>query len=172
MNQKLDAAANLMVVVVGLAIVWVLIRTYTPLGRPALPVAHEVKAGTQLAITGVDWSRSDRTLVLVLRKGCRYCEESLPFYRQLAGMQRRGEVDGRIIAVFPNDANSVREFVQSSGLSIATVSGVPLDSVHVEGTPTAILVDGRGRVLKSWVGVLSEDGKQEIVSLMKLVPQT
>ncbi|GMV23129.1 MAG: hypothetical protein AMXMBFR57_30780 [Acidimicrobiia bacterium] len=49
--------------------------------RPAIPLA---KSGDRIAVPGVDFSKSDRTLLLVLKKGCVYCEASMPFYQQLA----------------------------------------------------------------------------------------
>lgn len=44
--------------------------------------------------------RSERTLLLILREGCRYCAESMPFYRRL--VEERARVEGkaaRVVAV-------------------------------------------------------------------------
>lgn len=172
MKQKLDAAANAMVILVGLVMVCVFVRNYGFWGRVTSPSEHEIQPGTQLTIRGVDWNRSDRTLVLALRKGCRYCEESMAFYRQLVGMQRAGQFKADIVAVLPNDANSAHDFMESSGLSVTTVPKTPLESIQVQGTPTVILVDRGGHVVRSWVGVLSEGRKQEIVKSLKMALRT
>lgn len=161
-----------MVILVGLVIVCVFVRNYGSLGRASSPPEHEIQPGTQLIIRGVDWSRSDRTLVLALRKGCHYCEESMPFYRQLADMQRAGQLQTEIVAVLPNDADAAHEFMESSGLSVTTVPKIPLESIQVEGTPTVILVDRSGRVVRSWEGVLSWRGKRDVVKSLKMALRT
>jgi len=56
--------------------------------------------GNKLAISGIDWSQSQQTLLLVLQKGCRYCEESVPFYQRLT-KEISSQPKTRLIALLP-----------------------------------------------------------------------
>ncbi len=91
MKEKLEVVTN--IVLIGLACVigyhfWQARRTPENLS-PAW-----VKVGDQLpSLPAYDWKAHDRTLVLALRNGCRFCEESIPFYRKLAEMEKSNQTE-------------------------------------------------------------------------------
>jgi hypothetical protein len=152
MKGKIEAAAN--IVVIALAVVVGSVFLKDRLSTPASePVA--VKAGDKLAtLDGWDWAAHDQTLVLGLRKGCHFCEDSAPFYQRLMA-QQQGRSNSTIVAVFPDAADAVKEVVQSEGLRVHALAGVPLERLKISGTPTLLLVDRSGTVLNAWIGVLS-----------------
>ncbi len=151
------------VIVVALAVGGVVLTRYAALYHTPPSGA----AGHHLAkLPGVDWSRHRRTLLLVLNTGCHFCRDSVPFYQKLAQEQRPDGDALEVVAVFPNEAEVVREFAAHEGLSIRSLSGVPLENLGVNATPTLILVNQEGRVERSWVGILT--ARQEM-DLMKLV---
>ena len=106
-------------------------------------------------LDGWDWGAQDRTLVLVLRKGCHFCEDSAPFYQRLVARQQQGDSKTPIVAVFPDTADAVKEVVRSESLGVRALAGVPLEKLKVSGTPTLLLVDKSGKVLNTWTGMLS-----------------
>src|SRR6266403_2612076 len=57
-----------------------------------------IQAGTKISLVGIDWSKSDRTVVLALSTGCHYCSESAPFYQKL---QQQNPNNVRLVAVLP-----------------------------------------------------------------------
>lgn len=121
----------------------------------------QVKPGDRLAsLAGWDWGTNDRTLVLVLRKGCHFCEDSVPFYQRLVAKQQQDGSKAAIVAVFPDGADAAQEVVRSEALGVRTVAGVPVEKLKVPGTPTLLLVDRKGTVLNAWIGMLSP--KQEL----------
>ena len=65
------------------------------------------------------------------------------------------------MAVFPDTANTVKEVVQSEGLGVHALAGVPLEKLKISATPTLLLVDRNGTVLNAWIGVLSPTGTRE-----------
>ena len=152
MKTKLEAIANVTVIVVALALGYVVLTRYAA----SDPVPRSITVGDRLPkVAGIDWNQHRRTLVLALNTGCHYCEESVPFYRKLAQQQRTDGDDLEMIAVFPNQAETVRRFTAQEDLPIRSVAGVPLDELGVVATPTLILVNRDGRVERSWVGILT-----------------
>lgn len=162
MKTRLEAIANVAVIVVALAVGYVVLGRYVAAYRAPRSVA----AGDRLAkIPGFDWNQHRRTLVLALNTGCHFCEQSVPFYQKLADTQAPGGNDLGIVAVFPNDAEMVRRFMAKDNLRIRSVAEVPLDGLRVVATPTLILVDANGRVERFWVGMLTA---QEELDLLKV----
>lgn len=167
MKQKLEAAANVTVIVVGVMLAFLLVRNYLSPSRAATQDLHPIKPGTRLIVKGVGWQGSERTLVLALRVGCRFCMESMPFYGRLNEMEKNGEIRAKVIAVFPNDLQPAEAMLKSEGLSFGAIAHVDLRSLGVPGTPAAIVVDARGRVLKSWLGVLSPAAQKDLISTLE-----
>lgn len=162
MRSKLEAIANVTVILVALAVGSVVLARYVAAYRTPRSIA----AGERLAsIPGLDWNQHQRTLLLVLNTGCHYCQESVPFYQKLAQAQREYAGELQLVAVFPNQAEAVRQFTMTEGLLIRSVPEIPLENLRVNATPTLILVTSEGRVERLWVGILTS--RQEI-DLLKL----
>ena len=161
MKTKLEAMANVTVIVVALLVGFVVLRG--KISSP--PTARSVAAGDRIAqIAGLDWSRHQRTLVLALNTGCHFCQDSAPFYQRLIHAQRLGADDLEIVAVFPNDEEVVQQLVKHERLTLRIVPGVPLEKLGVNGTPTLLLVDRNGRVERTWVGLLTPREELEVLS--------
>jgi hypothetical protein len=161
MKAKIEVVANVVVILLAVVIGSVYLRDRFSAHGPA---PNEVKAGDRLPrLDGWDWGAHDRSLVLVLKKGCHFCEDSAPFYQRLAAHQRAEAKDVAIVAVFPDTADAVKEAVQSEGLGIHALSAVPLETLKVSGTPSLLLVDRSGTVLNTWIGMLSPRQEQEVM---------
>src|SRR5215471_3638695 len=116
MKTKIESAANIIVIFVAVVVASVFLkdRFFSP--APSEPDA--VKAGDKLAnLEGWDWAAHDQTLVLGLRKGCHFCEDSTPFLPPAPGQQQRRSKPP-IVAVFPDAADTVKEVVQSEALRV------------------------------------------------------
>ena len=164
MRAKIEVAANIVVILLAVVIASVYLRDrFSAHG----PEPNEVKAGDRLPrLEGWDWSAHERTLVLVLKKGCHFCEDSAPFYQRLAANHRPEGTDAAIVAVFPDAADAVKEAVQSEGLGVHALAGVPLEKLKVSGTPSLLLVDKSGKVLNAWIGMLSPKQELEVMRAM------
>ena len=162
MKTKLEAIANIMVILVALAVGALVLTRYAASSR--LP--RSVAAGDHLAtLPGLDWSLHRHTLVLALNTGCHFCEESVPFYQKLGLAQRPNRSDLDIVAVFPNGPELVGPFTARDDLSLRTVPGIPLEKLGVHATPTLILVDHEGRVEHVWIGVLTARQETDLLKL-------
>lgn len=162
MKAKVEVVANVAVILLAVVIgsVYLKDRFSTP-----GPTSNEVKAGDRLPhLDGWDWGAHDRSLVLVLKKGCHFCEDSAPFYQRLAAKQQEDRSNAAVVAVFPDPADAVKEVVQSEGLGIHALAGVPLETLKVSGTPSMLLVDRSGTVLNAWIGMLSPRQEVEVMN--------
>jgi thioredoxin-related protein len=161
MKAKIELLANITVILLAVVIGTVFLKDR--FSAPG-PQVNEVKAGDRLTrLDGWDWAAHDRTLVLVLRKGCHFCEDSAPFYQRLVAKQEQDAPNTAIVAVFPDNADAVKEAVHSEGLAVQALAAVPLERLKVPGTPTLLLVDRSGTVLKAWMGMLSPRQELEVM---------
>ena len=96
-HKKIETASNIAIIIVALLFGGVLINRYFVSASPT-PTAvenKEIKAGTILPLSEIDWNKSNKNLVLVLSTNCHFCSESTPFYQKLAARQKAGSGDSR-----------------------------------------------------------------------------
>jgi hypothetical protein len=108
MKTRIEFVANVVVILLAVVIGIVFIKDRF---APSSTESTEVKAGDKLAkIEGWDWSGHDQTLILVLKKGCHFCEDSAPFYQRLVAQQKQSGTRAAIVAVFPDAADAATLF--------------------------------------------------------------
>src|SRR5712692_1305197 len=119
MKNKVEVVANVAVILLAVVIgsVFLMDRFVTPGPGP-----NEVKAGDQLpGLHAYNWKAHDRTLVLALRNGCHFCEDSMTFYRRLAKLEESKQIGSHLLAVLPHDPAGVRQVVETRQLTIEVV---------------------------------------------------
>jgi len=164
-HKKIEIASNIAIITVALLFGSVLVSRYLLPASTPKPVAVEddgITAGTKLPLADVDWSKSDKTLLLVLSTTCRYCTESTPFYQKLV-QQKAGRGNVRLIAVMPQSINEAQRYLSEHKISIDEVRQASLNTINVRGTPTLIVVDRTGAVVQSWAGKLPPEKETEVV---------
>jgi hypothetical protein len=162
MKDRLEMATNIVVIIVACIIGAYFVKERL---APATPPVFSLKVGDHLrGLSAYDWKAHDRTLVLVLRKGCRYCEDSMPFYRKLTDLEKSGRIDAHLIAVLPDDAAAVQQLAQAEQLPVEWLPSIALDQLKVRVTPTLILADRQGSILKVWVGELTASGETDLIA--------
>jgi thioredoxin-related protein len=171
LTRRLNRGANIVICVVVILIVVVFARNYLLSHRSAAEDAdYRIPVGTKVSLDGIDWARNGQTLLLVLRKGCRFCEESVPFYRRLATEATAGKTSTRIIAVLPQEVGESKQYLSSLNAPLNDVRQSALDVLGVQGTPTLILVNSQGQVTESWAGKLPPE--QETAVLERIENKT
>jgi hypothetical protein len=162
-KKKLEAAAYVAVIVLAVVTSAVLVKRFLIGGDGAVRPEGGIVAGTRLTLPGVDWAEADRTLLLALSTQCRYCTESAPFYRRLAAeAAKRRNV--RLVGVLPQRADESGAYLSRHGVALGRTVQASPDVLGVRGTPTLILVDGSGAVVKSWVGRLPEGEEADVLA--------
>lgn len=162
-KKYLEIATNVAVLLVAVTFLSILAWNYfarqtqprlqTGLQRDQiLPQAH-----------GISYSDSPQTLLIAINTNCAYCTQSVSFYNRLVNIQRGRTETTRIIAIFPNSEEDVRQYVQRERLNVDAVAAVDFRSLNVAGTPTVILVDRSGRVLDFWIGMLPTVAENQVI---------
>jgi Redoxin len=130
-------------------------------GKP--PEVRIVKPHERVNIAGVDFTLGQRTMLLVLRSSCPFCEKSMPFYSKM--MANRSQ-NSRVIVVGAETETVLANYLKLHDIAVDGVATVTADSTPSQATPTAILVDRDGVVNNVWRGVLGPERETEVLQLM------
>lgn len=166
MVKKLEVIGNTVIICVGLLIGYTVIKDR----YLSSDSRHNssVRVPDHLPKTGlVEWAQREPTLVLFLKKGCHFCEESMPFYRKLNQLHDSNQFKAALISIFPDEAKATSEYLKANGLSVQGVPNISLPTLGIPGTPALLLVDRNGKVLKSWLGRLSNAQETDVIKTLK-----
>lgn len=164
-HGKIQVAANLAIIFVAFLLGGVLVHRYffAANAKPTTAENEGIKVGTKLSLTDVDWSKSNKNLLLVISTSCRYCTESVPFYQKLVS-QKTGHNDVKMIAVLPQPVSEAEKYLNENKITVEEIRQTSLNTINVRGTPTLILVDKTGAVVQSWRGKLPPEKEIEVLN--------
>jgi hypothetical protein len=153
----LEVTANIAIVFAVLVIAFLVLQRYQPTkGLPSV-----TGSASTISFRGLDPSRSEATLLLILSTSCHFCAESSPFYSQLTKASRStGKL--RIVAVLPQDIRTSSDYLESHDVHVDEIIQASPHEAQAEGTPTLTLISSGGLVLKNWTGKLRPDQEQEV----------
>ena len=173
---RLETAANVSIVVLCLCVCGDLAYRYLlrPTERlqatavqPPPPRIQEYKPGDRVdGLPSVDFQKSPRTLLLVVRSGCHYCRDSMPFYRILASTSRAQLKGLRLIGVCTEGKEACTRFLRDENVELDDTVAVRPGVLRVRGTPTLVLVDASAKVIRMWTGQLQEDKQREVLGIL------
>ena len=163
-KKYFELAANAAIVCTCILIAYVAITRFA-LPNDATRNNQSLIAGTKLSVANVDWSHHEQNLVLVLSTQCHFCSESAPFYQELVSAAHRKQTP--VVAILPQTTAESRLFLEHLGLDIPDVRQMPLSSIGVGGTPTVLVIDGKGTVLKVWVGKLPANDQADVLAQLQ-----
>jgi hypothetical protein len=176
MQKKLDIIATVAIITLALLISVTLLRQH--IGRAK---ARDGAAAAEAALeadlsqgkyvsppAGYRWEEHSRTLLLALRYGCVHCEHNMSLYRELHDRSGGEAATTSLLSIFPDDAFVAQHDIDVHGLhGMAFLANVDFDKEHVFGTPTVLLVDNHGTILRSWIGELSKDKQDEVMQSIR-----
>lgn len=155
LKNTAEIASNIAVVLVAVAVLSFAIAYFWIPSKPKMIAGLE--KGQQFSpVPNLDYKDTEQTLLIALNTDCPYCMESVPLYRKVMDAYPRGNKSLRIVALFPNKIKEVADYLTANALNVDSVADLNLDALHVPGTPTMILVNGRGEVQNFWLGRLGE----------------
>ena len=145
-------------VVSALTIIGVLVSRYSqPKQRPTPGSLREwsealgPRVGSRLTIDGVNFSNSDRTLVVAVKESCEWSNAVSAFYEELLTSPDKNYAT---LTITPSPLSEAQAYIDSIGLPKTALAQVDLARFHIIGTPALVLVDATGQVLDTWVGAL------------------
>jgi len=123
-SGKLEAIANIAVIVVAVLFGLVLIqKSFFPKRVVEPPMRLQPAAGTKLDLSGEDWSKQTKTLILALQTTCHFCNESAPFYKRIVDEARDKNI--KLVAVLPSAVEESEAHLRQLGLG-----GIEVKSSH------------------------------------------
>lgn len=167
LTKKIEVAANVTIIILAIVIMAVLAKKFLFEPKIESMEPKPIPVGAKIEVPKVDWQQNQKTLLLVISDSCRFCTDSAGFYKKVA--QEAAQSNTSLVAVFPEKttADNAQNYLKSIELPVKDVRQVPFESINVQGTPTLILVDGKGAVTNSWVGKLPPSGEEEVLSKVK-----
>jgi thioredoxin-related protein len=109
----------------------------------------------------INYRNAGHTLIVFVQGGCSFCDESMPFYRRLLDMRRSR---GNLQIAFAAPDLTITNYLTSQQVRPDTIIAAPRGSVPVQMTPTMVLVDQNGFVLRTWVGKLSTEQENDAIA--------
>jgi hypothetical protein len=165
--KKIELFANIAIILVAISLVVVLGKRFVfTRPAPSPPPDSQQLVGQKFALPDVDWSRSNKTLVLVLSDKCHFCTDSAPFYQRVV-RERAQRESFRLTAVFPQAVSDGRRYLDGLGVAIEEIRQASPDSIGVRGTPTLLIVNNAGVVTDSWIGKLPPETEAEVLSRLQ-----
>lgn len=166
LHRKVELLSNIGIIIVAILLGDVFINRYLlpAFVKPETAESVRIKPGMKLLLSGVDWSKSDKTLLMVLSTNCHFCTDSAPFYQQIA-QQKTGRGDVRLITILPQNVSESQQYLSAHGIAVDEIRQPTRDAVYAKATPTLIIVDRTGSVIQSWVGKLPAEKEAEVMSL-------
>jgi hypothetical protein len=162
--EKGTSAAVLLVAVLGsvelgirLHARWTRANAPPAAAQPQRPPTY-AKGDTLPVVAGLP-NPSRNTMLVVVRSGCRYCDASMDFYKQLLASSPKEAV--LFVSYEPVDRTT--QYLSSHGITGAQVTSVPDRSLKVPGTPSIVMIDPARRVQGVWIGKLSTDQEKEVL---------
>lgn len=127
--------------------------------------AYEVVSSRVRESADIDFSAAARTLLVVLQRPCRYCDDSLPLYRRLEA-RAAGRNEVRIVVVAPPRNRGIDDYLASEGFEPDAVVFADPERFPVSGTPALMVVDGEGLLTHSWIGLLDAGQEAEVFAVL------
>jgi len=162
----IEVASNVAVVIVAIVVLISFVRSYIS-PAPQVKLQGGLQKGTQFPqVMGVDFSKSQRTLLVALDPNCESCVESLPFFKSLADKLYSKSNDAKMVAVFQSSDEMAKRYVRENQLKADAVFGADFKALSLSAIPAIILIDNRGTIIDFWLGKPSNSIEEQIIKLL------
>jgi hypothetical protein len=132
----------------------------TGMELPAALVGREVK------LPGADWQAAPLSVVLQISSTCHFCNESMPFYRQLMAARQAQAAKVPVIVASADAVPVIRKHLEDEQVAVDKVLHSRMEAFGT-GTPTVYIVDSKGVVKRAFVGKLDSSGEKELLSIVE-----
>jgi thioredoxin-related protein len=156
----IEKVANVSVIL-AVAVFLVLVARGELAKRHPPNLSPDALLGKMVTLPGVTFPQGRNALVLALSTSCHFCEQSLPFYKDLTE-KSNGRFD--VIALLPQPEPEARSFIERASVKPTRVVSARLDTIGVNATPTILVVDNTGKVKSAWIGLLDETAQQKLMA--------
>src|ERR1700687_340929 len=161
-RDRIQTAANIAIILAVCLIGGVIVRDYIAQRTNSRGISSRgISTGTRISVPEIDFARVDRTLLIALRQGCRYCDESAPFYKNILA-RTKDDPSVHVMAILQQPTEASRKSLEGLGVGVEDVKRVHFSTIGIGPTPTMLLVDRQGTVKRLWVGKLASEKEADV----------
>ena len=139
-------------------------RFFSDAGDEGAPSSGLV--GHEMKLPGAEWQTAPLSVVLQISSTCHFCNESMPFYRQMMASRQTAASKVPFIVASADAVPVIRQHLEDQQLAVDKVLHVPLGAFGT-GTPTIYLVDSKGLVKRAFIGELDASGEKELLAIVQ-----
>lgn len=153
MTNRLNVAANVATIITCLLLSAVLYQQLRSGARPVPSPPQTYNEGEK--IEGFPELDSEQpVVVLYLSSQCRFCDQSMTFYKRLTDVrEQRGF---KVIALARESESALTAYLSKHSVSVDGVVSIASRPMKLSATPTLLVLDPGPTVSKAWVGLLGE----------------
>jgi hypothetical protein len=164
LHKRVELVANIANILVAVSLAAVLVKRFVFTPRTENTIQSNV--GNKLSQPDIDWTKSDKNVVLMLSNTCHFCTESAPFYKRLVQEQTQHGTF-RLTAVLPQPVSDGQKYLSGLGVEISEIKQLVPGAIRIQGTPTILLVNNAGVVTQEWLGKLTAEEENEVLSRLR-----
>jgi hypothetical protein len=170
MKLTIDTLINSLLIVVSILVIGVtaprLMAEWQRLDRVAQQTYNSGDRADWLS--PVDFSVAQRgTVVLFINSSCRYCTDSMGFYKRVLELSTRGDIAVRVVAASFEPVERTAAYLKGYDINVHQIVSLTTQQTRLRSTPTLLLIDREGKIEKTWVGLQSPDGEAEIIAVLR-----
>ena len=121
--------------------------------------------GKHLAVAGLDWKSSAVNVVFFISTHCHFCEESMPFYRQVTEIPGRAPQKLAISAISRDDPELLKGTLSKQHVNLDGVYRAPVIDA-LSSTPIVLIVDANGIVRRVFEGRLDSSREKDVLKIV------
>jgi len=159
--MKLDTVANVVTIVAGITLCVVLVQRFREPKPPVPGPPYQINDDLSATIP-VEFNNAPRTVMLVLQTHCPYCNASMNFYRSLLDERNRRQSKTRIVVLSDTTDSEMDGHLEAERVHPDSITHVAGLWKHVPETPTILVADARGKLVKVWESQLTSDLEKEV----------
>src|SRR5580700_2236341 len=139
-------------------------RFFSSPDAESVPVRELV--GREVKLPGADWQAAPISVLLQISSTCDFCNESMPFYKQIIETQHAQATKVPVIVVSRDAVSVMRKHLENQQVMVDQVLHSRLESLGTV-TPTIYIVDSKGLVKRVFVGEFDSSGEKELLSIIE-----
>lgn len=169
MRRASENAVTAVVILVTAVTGWQILRQNQEFRRLLAGQPRVAREGARLlAPPGYAWRSHPATVVIALRSGCPYCKASMGLYGEIENLWIAQHWKIYPLVLFSDPARQVDGRIRL----MQRLANMDYPALGIASTPTVLLVDSSGRVLRKWAGQLrSPDDEQMLDAIRGLSAQ-
>jgi thiol-disulfide isomerase/thioredoxin len=122
--------------------------------------------GREVNLPGADWQAAPVSVLLQISSTCHFCNESMPFYKQLMEARQAHAAKVPVIVASSDAVAVMRKHLEDRQVIVDKVLHSRLESFGT-GTPTVYIVDSKGVVVRAFIGKLDSSGEKALLSIVE-----